>query len=147
MFLYNAWANDQILGVAAQLDPDRLLAPVEGIYGSVLITARHMLITEENYLRMLRGAQTQRLDEPDIAAVRTRLAAAGGGFAAFIAGLSPADLDRTFRIPWFEREFTIEDGLLQAVTHSIEHRADLASALTRLGIETPPIDYIAWVME
>jgi uncharacterized damage-inducible protein DinB len=146
MFFYNAWANERIFAVATQLDADRLLAPIEGIYGSVLITARHLLNVEENYLRMVSGTEPAWPDEHDIATVRARLADAGTGFATFIAGLGAADLARTFRIPWFEREFTIEDGLLQAVTHSIEHRADLASAITRLGMETPPIDYIAWVM-
>jgi uncharacterized damage-inducible protein DinB len=32
-------------------------------------------------------------------------------------------------------------------THSVEHRADLASAISRFGVPTPPLDYVVWVME
>jgi hypothetical protein len=35
--------------------------------------------------------------------------------------------------------------LFQVLAHSIEHRADIAHFLGRLGCETPPIDYVIWV--
>ena len=43
------------------------------------------------------------------------------------------------------KEFAVRDGLFQVLAHSIEHRADIAHFLSRLGYKTPPIDYIAWV--
>lgn len=147
VYRYNGWANDQVLAVAEQLDPDPLTGPVEGMYGSILDTAAHMLGVEENFLLLMSGKDAIRPDKPDMGTIRQRLAADSLAFENFVANLTNEDLARRFIVPWFKREFTVEDGLLQAIIHSTEHRADLCGALTRAGLKTPPIDYIAWAIE
>lgn len=147
MFRYNAWANERILGAAAQLSQEQASAPVAGIYGSVLETARHMLGVERVYLELMGGDAPAFPEGLDAVGLNETAAALGCAYQAFIAGLSNPDLGRRFRVPWFDREFTVGDGLIQVATHSIEHRADLASAISRLGATTPPLDYIFWVME
>ena len=147
LYRYNGWANDQILSVAEQLKSDQLTGPAEGTYGSIVDTAAHVLGVEENFLLLMSGNEARRPDKPDIATIRRRLAASRVGFERFIAELTDATLTRRFRVPWFQREFTVEDGLLQAVMHSTEHRADLCAALTRAGLKIPPIDYIMWAIE
>lgn len=147
VYRYNGWAHDQVMGVAEQLDPTQLRGPVEGMYGSILDTAAHMLGVEENFLLLVSGKEAKYPDKPDVRTIRHRLAANSLGFEDFVANLTSEDLTRRFVVPWFKREFTVEDGLLQAIVHSTEHRADLCGALTRAGLKTPPIDYIAWAIE
>ncbi len=147
LYQYNAWANDQVLAVAEQLQAEQLTGPVEGMYGSILDTAAHMLGVEENFLLLMSGKEAKRPDKPDMTTIRRRLAANGVGFERFVANLTGEDLTRPFLVPWFRREFTVENGLLQVIVHSTEHRADLCGALTRAGLKTPPIDYIAWAIE
>jgi uncharacterized damage-inducible protein DinB len=147
IFRYNAWANARILDAATQLDAARAAAPVEGIYGSVLDTARHMLGVEHVYLEMMGASPPGFPDAPDASALAITAAAIGAGYTAFLDALSEGELQRRFRVPWFDREFSLRDGLTQVATHSIEHRADLASAISRLGVSTPPLDYVVWVIE
>lgn len=147
IYRYNGWANDQVMAVAEQLKPDQLTGPVEGMYGSVLDTAAHLLGVEENFLLLMSGKEAKYPDKPDAGTIRQRLAANSAGFESFVANLTNDDLARRFPVPWFKREFTVEDGLLQAIVHSTEHRADLCGAITRAGLKTPPIDYIAWAIE
>jgi len=147
LYEYNAWANERVMQVAEQVSSEQLAGPVEGMYGSILDTAAHLLGVEENFLLLMSGGETKRPDKPDIPTIRQRLAASGAGFDRFIANLKGDELARRFTVPWFKRQFTIEDGLVQVCIHSTEHRADLCAALTRAGLKTPPIDYIAWAIE
>jgi uncharacterized damage-inducible protein DinB len=39
------------------------------------------------------------------------------------------------------------DGLLQVVTHSTEHRADISLALSTFDISAPGMDYVMYVAE
>ena len=146
IFRYNAWANERILGAATRLGQEQASTPVAGIYGSVLETARHMLGVERVYLELMGGNPPALPEDLDAAGLKETAADLGSAYQAFLASLSIADLGRRFRVPWFDREFTVSDGLAQVATHSIEHRADLASAISRLGVATPPLDYIFWVM-
>src|SRR5262249_46369309 len=50
--------------------------------------------------------------------------------------------DVTFHIPWFERDFTVFQGLGQVLTHSINHRADINQWLPRFGVDSTELDYI-----
>lgn len=147
LYRYNGWANDQVMAVAEQLTAEQLGGPVEGMYGSILDTAAHLLDVEENFRLLMTGKDARYPDKPDAGTSRQRLAANNVEFERFVANLTNDELARTFRVPWFKRDFTVEDGLLQAAVHSIEHRADLCGALTRAGLKTPPIDYIAWAIE
>jgi uncharacterized damage-inducible protein DinB len=147
LYSYNGWANEQVLAVAEQLTAEQLNGPVEGMYGSILDTAAHLLGVEENFRLLMTGKDAKYPDKPDARTIRQRLAANNAEFERFVADLTNADLARTFRVPWFKRDFTVEDGLLQTIVHSTEHRADLCGAITRAGLKTPPIDYIAWAIE
>jgi uncharacterized damage-inducible protein DinB len=48
-------------------------------------------------------------------------------------------------VPWFPNfQPSCQDALIQAVTHSIHHRAQVATLLRQLGGEPKPTDYIIW---
>lgn len=147
LFRYNAWANGRILPLLSQLTAEQLSAPAENMFGSIHDTASHLLGVERVYLQMLSDEAPQRPPAFSLEALAPTAAELGAGYQDLLAHLDEAALETTFRVPWFEREFTRRDGLLQVVTHSTEHRADLAAALTRCGITTPPIDYVVHVIE
>jgi uncharacterized damage-inducible protein DinB len=147
LYRYNGWANEQVMAVAGQLTSEQLNGPVEGMYGSILDTAAHLFGVEENFRLLMTGKDAKYPDKPDAGTIRQRLAANNAEFERFVANLTNDDLARKFRVPWFKRDFTVEDGLLQTIVHSTEHRADLCGAMTRAGLKTPPIDYIAWAIE
>lgn len=147
LFHYNVWANGRILPLLNQLSSEQLSAPVEAMFGAILDTASHLLGVERVYLQMLSDEPAQRPPAFALEALAPTSAELGAGYHDLIARLDEAALTATFSVPWFKRNFTRRDGLLQVVTHSTEHRADLAAALTRFGIATPPIDYAVYVID
>jgi uncharacterized damage-inducible protein DinB len=96
---------------------------------------------------MLSAQPPERPPAFDLEALTPTAAELGESYLDLVARLDAAALASTFNVPWFKREFTRHDALLQVVTHSTAHRADLAAALTRFGIATPPIDYIVYVID
>ncbi len=146
-FGYNSWATQRLIESMRGLEDAKLQQPMEGIYGSPLQTLRHLLQVEDGYLELL-GARPRVL--PREAGFGQCLALAPsieGAYVDFAIGLSDEGLARMVPIPWFERSVSVADALLQVFTHSVEHRADLASALTRVGASTPPIEYVLWAFE
>jgi uncharacterized damage-inducible protein DinB len=144
-FRYNAWANARLGEVCQQLTPEQLNAPIEGMYGSTLATLEHLATVECAYFQLM-GIGEVRGRPTGLETVLAELARVGATYAAFAEALDEAGMARRFLVPWFEREFSVQDGLFQVLIHSTEHRADIASALTRFGLKTPPIDYVIWVI-
>jgi uncharacterized damage-inducible protein DinB len=144
---YNAWANARILPLVGGLTNEQLTTRVEGIFGCISDTANHLVAVERVYCQMLAGdapVEPKELPAVELAASAAVLDAA---LVELAKGADAASLDVTFLVPWFKRSFTRGDGMLQLVTHSTEHRADLCSALTRMGVSTPPIDYVQYVID
>jgi uncharacterized damage-inducible protein DinB len=63
------------------------------------------------------------------------------GYDRTIAGADPGFLSGTVRFPWMTFEMTRHDALMQALMHSIHHRAQAFSALGARGFEVPDLDY------
>jgi uncharacterized damage-inducible protein DinB len=145
-YCYNAWANSRLGAVCAQLSREQLNAPVEGMFGSTLATLEHLATVECAYFQAM-GIGTVPERPAGLEKVLAELERVGAGCAAFAQSLDDDGGARRFLVPWFKREFTVQDGLFQVLTHSTEHRADIASALTRHGLTTPPIDYVMWLVE
>lgn len=143
-FEYNAWATRQLGNVCRQAPPEQLTGAEEWQYESIMGLLHHIDQVERAYLRLMGGRQVPEPPET-VDGYLQSADAAGDSFVGFTKDIDTPALDRMFSIPWFERDFAVRDGLFQVLAHSIEHRADIAHFLSRLGHETPPIDYIAWV--
>ena len=74
---------------------------------------------------------------------------------AFIADLDEDALKGTIRLPWacwIERQMkqtlapiTLGETILQVISHSTHHRAQVNTRLRAVGAEPPMVDYIAWL--
>ena len=71
----------------------------------------------------------------------------GEGYRALLSERDEVWLETTLHVPWFDFEMTMRDGLLQVLTHSEQHRAQVLSVLGARGLETPEIDYVSMVEE
>jgi len=75
--------------------------------------------------------------------------------AKYLPGVSEADLDREFRMPWaieFEKrallpaqQHTLGESVVQVAMHTAHHRGQTCARLRELGAEPPTIDFIAWL--
>jgi uncharacterized damage-inducible protein DinB len=138
---HNAWATREVLRVCRELTPAQLETTVTGTYGSILATLRHLVGSEAGYCRRLTGhepdgyrrAGDAGLDE--LARFHDDLADRWERFLA-----TPFDAERTFIIEWHDghdRDVPAGVVLVQALHHGNEHRTQVCTTLTSIGV-TPP---------
>ena len=147
LFEYNDWANNQLLAVTDELTPEQLEAPMPELGGSALGLFTHLALVETAFLGRMRGEELRRpKDDWTYVEVRELLATTAEGFRRELPALT-ARLADTFSLPWFGRSFTIEQGVLQVTTHSVQHRAGIAAGIARAGRDAPTLDFIIWLNE
>ncbi|MBE0410458.1 MAG: DinB family protein [Anaerolineales bacterium] len=140
---YNNWANAQILAACQVLTSEQLASSAPGSYGTIRATLQHIILAEAYYIGLLTGSRPQPLfkwdDQPNLAEVST--------FANQVAG---ALLDTIKRIPPTHIVHEQEDGntfdyqalaiFIQVVNHGIEHRTNITTILSSLGLPVPEVD-------
>jgi uncharacterized damage-inducible protein DinB len=143
LFRHNRWANLRLLDACAALPPEHLEASAVGGYGSIRATFAHLAGAEERYARGFTGEDTHAtvLEErrPDLATLREHLDASGRAFVAIAEGM---DEDRvlTTRRRGEERQLPATLLLTQAINHATEHRTQIATILTQIGVQPPAMD-------
>lgn len=147
LFRHNHWANLRLLDACAALSDEHLDTGAEGGYGSIRATLVHIAGPEERYLRALLGEDSHATilehAEPDLAALREHLDASG---RAFIAVAEETVDERVLTVRWHgEHRMPASFFLAQAINHATEHRAQIASILTQLGVQPPDMDVWAFV--
>jgi uncharacterized damage-inducible protein DinB len=148
LYAYNAWANGQVFAICGTVDRGQLEAEAPGTRGTILETLRHLVVVEDVYARMLRGESLERVDareEHDLAWVAERSAQLGEEYAAIVAEGDEGFLEADLRVPWFDFHLTKHDGLLQVLSHSAQHRAQVFSVLGQRGVEVPDLDFVLYV--
>ena len=144
LYEYNEWANSLVLAATDQLAAEQLAAEMAELGGSVLELLDHTARVEQAFLALMTGGERPPRVDRSYAEVKSAFAASVAGYRAALPGLE-SRLGERFLVPWFEREFTIEQALTQVATHSVQHRAGICAGIFRAGIEPPGLDYIMWL--
>jgi uncharacterized damage-inducible protein DinB len=141
LFKHNAWANERLLDVCAGLSEDHLAASLQGTYGSIRDTLVHFVGSEASYGARLRGEEAPARLDPSIGLSELREHARRNG-AALIALAEQMSEDRTLRGTWRGEPYVLPASTLfiQAINHATEHRTQIATILTQLGIDPPSLD-------
>jgi uncharacterized damage-inducible protein DinB len=138
------WATLRVLDSCLALDPSQLETTVPGTYGSILATLRHTVGADSWYLFDLTGETRFRIDEDqlDLQALRAAMEGNGPAWSRFLAGNPDPDTDVVVRLDEEEIEAHAPIGirLAQALHHGTDHRSQVCTALTTLGVEPPAID-------
>ena len=148
---YNAWANQRMLDLCQTVTPALLQEIAEGTTGSVEQTLKHLVAVEDAYLAMLQGRDPSAAAAggsyeaylaQDLAWFTRRSGEIAEGYRALLSGRDESWLDGAMHVPWFDFAMTNHDGLLQALTHSGQHRAQVLSALGARRVTVPDVDYV-----
>lgn len=149
---YHRWATERILDGAAQLSDEQYRAP--GAHGarSVHDTLFHMLRVDNVWRSACErpGGPLSPLtpaDYPDLATIRASWGGEAAELARVIAELDDAELAAVVEIrDWQGRASTIERWrtLYQLLLHGMQHRSELAAALTGHGHSPGDIDFIVY---
>jgi uncharacterized damage-inducible protein DinB len=147
-FAHHVWATEQLLDTCAALTPTQLQTNVPGTYGSIIATLRHLVASDRGYLRRFPpGAALAAIDDEDelsVAELRAAMAVNAPGWARLLeTGIDP-DLDIVSRNDEFEFHNPAGVRLAQVIHHGTDHRSQVCTALTTLGVTPPDIDVWAF---
>lgn len=142
-FGHHVWATMTLIDACRPLTPEQLAAPVPGTYGSIIDTMRHLVGADRSYLALLGGGRIARIDEDtmDLAALRVVMEADGPAWASVIEGDLDPDLVLVRRHDdGSESHAPLGIRLAQVIHHGTDHRSQVCTALSNLGIVPPDID-------
>jgi len=143
---HHIWATEQLVDACAVLTPEQLGTPVPGTYGPIITTLGHLVASDRWYLSFLREGISQFDDEKDVSLDEIRSAITSNGVAWM--ELLAEDLDPDTDIPEIDNGMVLHSPmgvrLAQVVHHGTDHRSQVCTALTSLGVTPPDIDVWAY---
>jgi len=142
-FAHHVWATLRVVDECLVLSPQQLDTAVPGTYGSILETMRHLVGADSSYLFVTSGERTPLIDEDhmDLSELRAAMESHGAAWSRLL-GEDPdpdAVLERR-RDDGSETHAPMSIRLAQALHHGTDHRSQICTALTTLGVEPPAID-------
>jgi uncharacterized damage-inducible protein DinB len=145
-FGHHTWATLVLLDVCADLTEEQLATTVPGTYGSLIGTLRHTVAADAGYLDLLAPGEVTSIDEEDalgVTELRATMAACGEAWQRLVAGTLDGAVPVTrHRDDGSTSTAPLSIRIVQVIHHGTDHRSQVCTALTSLGIEPPEID--AW---
>jgi uncharacterized damage-inducible protein DinB len=143
-FRFNLWANQRLLDACSNLTDAQLDMTTTGTFGSIRDTLIHLFAAEEGYAGHFTAARpTPRLDDfttfPGFDELRRRAEMSG---TELISIAENGDINQIFHLDGGTYEAPAIIVLIQAINHGDDHRSQICTLLSLLGIEPPYID--AW---
>ena len=141
MFEHNNWANMKILQACSVLTDNQLdAAPQSATEGSIRSTLLHLVSAQFGYLRILTLPLEERQDRATVqfAELGESLRSSGEKLLELARDVSklPATRIQT-RDGYYVEPWVI---MVQVINHATEHREQIKSMLTALGVTPPSID-------
>jgi uncharacterized damage-inducible protein DinB len=146
-FAHHVWATLRLIDVCLELNPEQLDAAVPGTYGSILETMRHLVGADTYYLSHLTGDPAREIDSDgmDLRGLRAAMVADERTWSEVLAGdLDPDTVVRDVDEEGYRRDAAIGVRLAQAIHHGTDHRSQVCTALTSLGVEPPSVSVWAF---
>ena len=142
-FDHHVWATLRLIDACLELTPDQLATVVPGTFGSILDTQRHLVGADASYLFVMGGGESPLIDEDNM--TLRELGESMQGHRAAWSRLLAKDLDPAaivvrHRDDGSESHAPLGLRLAQALHHGSDHRSQICTGLTTLGIEPPAID-------
>jgi uncharacterized damage-inducible protein DinB len=140
-FEHNNWANLQIIQACSTLSDEQLDAePQSATKGNIRSTLLHLVASQRGYLSLLSQPVEAGYNTPlAFAELRESASISGEGLLALARDESSMSLTTQFRtkdgfivVPWVV--------MLQVINHATEHREQINSMLSALGVTPPNID-------
>ncbi len=150
LFSHNLWANLRLLERCAALTSEQLDAAIPGAYGSIRDTLQHIVYGERLYFSFIstgqRGSRPKGALPLTFAEMAASLHTTGAGLIEWAPRVQAGDMAQdVYNGQPFDLPKTIM--LTQAINHATEHRAQIMTILTQLGIQPPELDGWTYLAE
>ncbi|MCL4264436.1 MAG: hypothetical protein KJ069_14525 [Anaerolineae bacterium] len=141
LFAHNNWANDLIIQACLSLSDEQLdAAPHSATMGTIRDTLIHLVAAQHNYLALLTLpiAERQRIS-PTMAELQPSAAHSGAGLLALAR--DPSGFYAQTQLQTRDNHLVEPSVIMvQVINHASEHREQLCSMLSALGITPPDMD-------
>jgi uncharacterized damage-inducible protein DinB len=141
-FRHHVWATIRVLDACDALDERQLGTTVPGTYGTILDTLRHIVDGDVFYLDVLLDRREPwDKDTADIATMRTIMEGHDAVWKALIARDLDHDADVVeHEASGYDTHAPLGIRLAQALYHGTDHRSQVCTALTTIGIQPPEVE-------
>jgi uncharacterized damage-inducible protein DinB len=140
LFEHNNWANQKIVEACYALSNDQLdTEPQSATRGTIRRTLLHLVHSQLGYLSLLTMPVDERTDvKPTFAELLNSVNTSGKGLLALARG-EGVSLDSRLqtRDGFYTEPWVV---MLQVINHATEHREQIKSMLSALGVTPPNID-------
>src|SRR4249919_3187183 len=142
-FDHHVWATLRVIDACLALTDEELATTVPGTYGSILDTMRHLVGADASYLSLLSEGRVPAIDEDSmsLAELRTVMEANGPVWADVLAAAGdPERVVVRVRDDGSTSTAPLGIRIAQVPHHGTDHRSQVCTALTSLGMVPPEID-------
>jgi uncharacterized damage-inducible protein DinB len=146
LFEHNTWANLKLLDFCEQLSDEQLDTTAIGGFGTIRATLRHIIGAETSYVRRVNGKLPPRPFSREEWPTFDQLKEAARWTGEELLQLALSAEKETLVIEHFPPrrvEYKLTSLIVQAINHATEHRAQIATIITQLGMEPP--DMSGWM--
>jgi uncharacterized damage-inducible protein DinB len=148
-FDHHVWATIRVIDACLALAPEQLDTAVPATYGSILETLRHLVSADTSYLWVLSDGRRPEIEaaEMGLAELRAAVEERGPEWTAVVdRDLDPEEVVVRHRDDGTDSHAPRSIRLAQVLHHGTDHRSQVCTALTSLGVEPPAIDVwdFAW---
>jgi uncharacterized damage-inducible protein DinB len=142
LFEHNNWANMRIIQACAALHDEQLDAePMSATKGSIRVTLRHLVASQQGYLSLLTGIEPRFRWQapPAFAELQEAARITGEGLVALARDEASQPLKSRLQTV---NGYTVEPWvvMVQVINHATEHREQICSMLSALGVTPPNMD-------
>ncbi len=143
-FAQHVWATLRLVDTCLALSPQQLDTSVPGTYGSILDTLRHCIGSDAWDLFVATGDRATIIEEEDMSLpeLRDAMESHGPAWSRLLAQeLDPdAVLTEVDEDDGYTRTVAMGIQLAGALQHGTDHRSQVCTVLTSIGVEPPTID-------
>jgi uncharacterized damage-inducible protein DinB len=142
-FNHHVWATVRLIDACNVLNSEQLDENVQGTYGSILQTFRHLVGADSFYLSIMGVSDVPLVDEnaASLPELRCLMEQMGTAWTVFLSReLEPDSVIEEHEDNGYERRAPVSIRLAQALDHGTDHRSQICTILTSLDIDVPIID-------
>jgi uncharacterized damage-inducible protein DinB len=147
-FALHVWATLRLVDACLALSPQQLETTIPGTYGSILDTLRHCIGSDAWDLFVATGDRATIIheDELDLSELRAAMESHGPAWSRLLAQDLDPDvvLTEVDEDDGYTRTVAMGLQLAGALQHGADHRSQICTTLTALGVEPPVIDVLAF---
>ncbi|MEZ4863318.1 MAG: DinB family protein [Caldilineaceae bacterium] len=151
LYDFNYWNNHRVWQCLLPLTEAQVQQPTSEEEWSIFVHCLHIIGVEEWWVHFLQTGELHFLEWdafPDLASLHTQWDATEAMVRAYVAALTPDELQREVRPSFWEVEqgpIKVYQALTQVALHSGDHRAQILTHIRNLGGATVEQDFLGYL--